>query len=61
MLQKLNKFFTQKGQGIVEYALILAFVAAIAAVALGSDTGLGNQIKGLFTSAKNNISTASTP
>ncbi len=50
MLQRINNFFrkTQAGQGIVEYALILAFVVAIAAVALSGDSGIGTSIKDLF-------------
>jgi len=60
MLQKMEKFFSQKGQGIVEYALILAFVAAVAAVALGGTSGgLGQKITSLFTNAEANIDTAS--
>ena len=34
MLTSMRKFFTEKGQGIVEYALLLAFVVAIAIFAL---------------------------
>ena len=60
MLQRIYKFFhrkSQKGQGIVEYALILAFVVAIAAVALSSETGIGTSIKNLFTTTKQKIDT----
>ena len=32
MMRKIRKFLGEKGQGIVEYALILAFVVAVAAV-----------------------------
>ena len=39
MLKKFREFFAQKGQGIVEYALILGFVA-IVTTALISDGGL---------------------
>jgi pilus assembly protein Flp/PilA len=35
----------QRGQGMVEYALILVLVAVVVIVAL---TTLGNQIKGVF-------------
>ena len=48
MLTSMRKFFTEKGQGIVEYALLLAFVVAIAVYALGSDSGLGGAIKTNF-------------
>ena len=69
MLQRIEKFFrrdSQKGQGIVEYALILAFVAAIAAFVFTSSgngsikdsiIGLFNGAKGNIDSAKNNIET----
>ena len=38
MLVSLRKLFTEKGQGIVEYAVILAFVIAVAAYIFGSGT-----------------------
>lgn len=47
MLQQLKKFFDEKGQGIVEYALILAFVVAIA-VALTSSGGLKEAVNEAF-------------
>lgn len=49
MLQRINNFFrkSQIGQGIVEYALILAFVVAVAAV-LGNAGGLRTAISGIF-------------
>ena len=61
MLQRIYKFFhrkSQKGQGIVEYALILAFVVAIAAVALKSDSGIGKAIKTIFTNTGTKIEQA---
>ena len=39
----------------MEYALILAFVVAIAAIALKGDTGIGNAIKGIFNSTGTEI------
>ena len=48
---------SEKGQGMVEYALIIAFVAAIAIVALNN--GLGDAIKGAFTNATSLVSSAS--
>ena len=48
MLQRIEKIWSEKGQGIVEYALILAFVVAIAIVALKSDSGIGKSIQNLF-------------
>ena len=49
MLQQIKKIYSEKGQGIVEYALILAFVVAIAAVALSSNSGMGQAIQAKFT------------
>ena len=47
MLVSLRKFFTEKGQGIVEYAVLLAFVVAIAAY-LFSETGVKGEISNTF-------------
>lgn len=61
MLQRIRNFFrrnSQKGQGIVEYALILAFVAAIAAFAFSGNVNLKGTIQNLFTDAKGNITNA---
>ena len=65
MLQRIEKFFrrdSQKGQGIVEYALILAFVAAIAAFVFTSsgNGSIKDSIIGLFSGAKDNIDSAKT-
>lgn len=54
LIAKLKK--SEKGQGMVEYALIIAFVAAIAIVALNN--GLGGAIKGAFTNASEMVSSA---
>ena len=43
-----SRLKSEKGQGIVEYALLLAFVVAIAGVALSSEQGLGQAIQGVF-------------
>ena len=47
---------SEKGQGMVEYALIIAFVAAIAIVALNN--GLGDAVKKAFTQASNAVTSA---
>ena len=65
MLQRIEKFFrrdSQKGQGIVEYALILAFVAAIAAFVFTSsgNGSIKDSIIGLFSGANDNIKNAKT-
>ena len=45
---KVMRYLEQKAQGMVEYALILAFVVGIAAVALNGNNGLGQAIQGVF-------------
>ena len=62
---KVMRFFEQKAQGIVEYALILAFVVAIAA-ALTDAGGIKQKVSAIFTSvgttldnAKSNATTSS--
>ena len=47
MLVSLRKFFTEKGQGIVEYAVLLAFVVAIAAYLFGN-SGIKNEVTATF-------------
>lgn len=49
-----NRYLSQKAQGIVEYALILAFVVAVAVVLVGNDS-LGNAIKDIFGAAKDQV------
>ena len=47
---------SEKGQGMVEYALIIAFVAAIAIVALNN--GLKDAVTGAFQKASQNVNSA---
>ena len=54
LIRKLQK--SEKGQGMVEYALIIAFVAAIAIVALNN--GLGGAIESAFGSAQSAVTAA---
>ena len=49
-----NRYLSQKAQGIVEYALILAFVVVVAAVLVG-DNSLGSAIKDIFGAAKDQV------
>ena len=58
MLQRIEKIWSEKGQGIVEYALILAFVVAIAIVALQSNSGIGQSIQNLFSNTGSKIESA---
>lgn len=54
LVKKLQK--AEKGQGMVEYALIIAFVAAIAIFAFNN--GLGDAVKGAFTNASSMVNSA---
>ncbi|MBR2733586.1 MAG: Flp family type IVb pilin [Selenomonadaceae bacterium] len=54
LMDKLKK--SEKGQGMVEYALIIAFVAAIAIYVLNN--GLKDAVKGSFDNASAMISSA---
>ena len=49
MLLYRNLFFDKKGQGIVEYAILLAFVVALAAF-LFTNGGLKNEVTATFNS-----------
>ncbi len=52
MLKRIAEFAIicgrQKGQGIVEYALLLAFVVAVAVAVTSDTTGLEAAITGVF-------------
>lgn len=50
-----NRYLSQKAQGIVEYALILAFVVVVAAV-LTQTGGLKEAISSVFGKAAENVS-----
>ena len=52
-----NRYLSQKAQGIVEYALILAFVVVLAVV-LSSDGGLKGAISGIFGTTANKLNSA---
>ena len=54
-----NRYLSQKAQGIVEYALILAFVVVLAVV-LSSDGGIGGAISSIFGTTADKLSTANT-
>ncbi len=55
LVQKIKS--SEKGQGMVEYALIIAFVAAIAILVL-SDEGLGGAVGSAFSNACDMITSA---
>ena len=50
-----NRYMSQKAQGIVEYALILAFVVAIAIFITSGDNSLSESIKGVFTKTSEQV------
>lgn len=52
------RYLSEKAQGMVEYALIIAFVVAVAGVALKASTteGLGKAINDAFGLVSNKIS-----
>ena len=49
-----NRYLSQKAQGIVEYALILAFVVVVAA-ALINGGELSNAVKNIFGNTANQL------
>ena len=57
-MKSFREKISEKGQGMVEYALILAGVALIAAYVLSSNGGLTTAINQAFTNAKTNITSA---
>ena len=48
----------EKGQGVVEYALILAFVVVLVTVALSDNSTIGNAVRELFSSTAEKITNA---
>ena len=59
MMRKIRKFLGEKGQGIVEYALILAFVVAVAA-ALTNSGGIKDAIEGVFSNVTKQLNDSGT-
>ncbi len=51
----LRRLKSKKGQTLVEYALILAFISVVAISVL---IALGNQVKGVFTNITSQLSSA---
>ncbi len=58
MLTSMRKFFKEKGQGLTEYVLILAFVAGIAFVMFGSGSTLKSTVSSTFSTAHSQIGSA---
>ena len=57
MLISMRKFFKEKGQGLTEYVLILAFVAGVAYM-MFANTGLKSTVSSTFSQAQSKINTA---
>lgn len=57
MLVSMRKFFAEKGQGLTEYVLILAFVAGLAFI-MFKDSGLKQTVKETFSTSQQMISSA---
>lgn len=57
MLVSMRKFFKEKGQGLTEYVLILAFVAGLAYM-MFSSSGLKTTVKDTFSASQSMISNA---
>lgn len=55
-----NRYLSQKAQGIVEYALILAFVVAIAIFITSGNGNLKDAVQGVFTKTANQVSGSGT-
>lgn len=56
MLKKIREFFSQKGQGVVEYALLLGFVG-IVIIALYQEDGLTNVFRNTLGAIKTQFTT----
>ena len=57
MLVSMRKFFSEKGQGLTEYVLILAFVAGLAYL-MFTTSGLKTTVKDTFSTSQSMISSA---
>ena len=55
-----NRYLSQKAQGIVEYALLLAFVVVVAAAITGGG-GISESIEKIFSSVKSTMHDAANP
>ena len=60
MLTSMREFFKEKGQGLTEYVLILAFVAAIAYVMFGGNSTLKQTVSSTFSESHSKIGSAAT-
>ncbi len=58
MLTSMRKFFKEKGQGLTEYVLILAFVGALAFMMFGGSDTMKSSVVSTFGGAKSDIQSA---
>lgn len=58
MLASMRIFFKEKGQGLTEYVLIIAFVAMIAFVMITGEIGIKTTVSSTFSSSQSKISGA---
>ena len=58
MLTSLRKFYEERGQGLTEYVLILAFVAVVAYTMFGPDSSLKSTVSSSFSESQSRISSA---
>ena len=58
MLTSMRKFIKEKGQGLTEYVLIIAFVAIIAFVMIDGENSMKATVSGTFSSSQSKISGA---
>ncbi len=62
LADKLKETLSEKGQGMVEYGIVLAVVAAIAAIVFwgggNNSAGLQSSVQGAYNSAVQNINNA---
>ena len=59
MLTSMREFFKGKGQGLIEYVLILAFVAMIAYAMINGENGLKTTVSSTFSDSQSKISDVS--
>ncbi len=55
MLTSMRSFLKEKGQGIVEYAVLLAFVVAVAAYVFSGDSSLKTEISKTFSNTTSTL------